>query len=263
MSVSIAKALTVVTLLAASSTALANADVTPSITAPSGTYVYQTGRYNVSVSNIGNKTANSVTLTIQLPETNTSPTVYVMGTLGAKSTSCAQSGTRLTCALGSINRYTSKSVYFDIALPESADPLVFDVSVTTTSSENSTANNSASSTASLNNYDVSFTGPVTVSNSHCTGTALSAYYECTLFASSISSHSVEFADDGGISFPLYGADYTGAWWQDSADHLAFEYYELGTLIAEFEGWGVSAKCWEGLTTFPGSSYVSPYRVCVP
>lgn len=258
-----AKMLTVACLLAASSTAFAAADVTPSISAPTGKYVYETGRYTVSVSNIGNKSASAVSLTIQLPKTNTSPTVYVMGTLGAKSASCTQSGTKLTCALGTIARATSTSVYFDIALPESTNALVVDATVTTTSVENSTANNSASSTAALNNYDVSFTGPVTVSNDHCTGTALSSYYECTLFPSSISTHSTVFESDGSISFPLYGADYSGTWWQDSPDHLAFEYYELGTLIAEFEGWGVSANCWEGITTFPGSTYMSPYHVCVP
>lgn len=250
-------------LLAFSSTALANADVTPSIAAPTGKYVYESGRYTVTVSNIGNKTANSVSLTIQLPETNTSPTVYVMGTLGAKSSSCTQSGTKLVCALGSMNRATAKSVYFDIALPESADPLVIDATVTTTSAENSTTNNSASSTASPLNYSVTVSAPATVSNSHCTGTALASYYECTLFPSSISSHNVDFASDGTLTIPDAGPEYTGFWWQDSADHLAFEYYELGTLVVEFEGWGVSSTCWEGLTTFPGSSYVSPYRVCMP
>lgn len=257
------KILSVACLLAASSTALAAADIRPSVTAPSGVYVYEAGRYDVVVSNVGNKTAQNVTLTVQLPETNTSPSVYVMGTLGAKSASCTQSGTHLTCALGSINRASSKSVYFDLALPESADDLVIDASVTTTSAESNTSNNSDSLTAALYNYEVSVTAPVTVSNDHCTGTNLSSYYECSLFPSSISSHDVDFADDGTISFPLYGVEYSGLWWQDSADHLAFEYYELGTLIAEFEGWGVSEGCWEGITTFPGSSYLSPYHVCLP
>lgn len=250
-------------LMITSSAAFAAADLVPSVAQPAGVYVYESGTWTVSVANIGNKSASNVSLTIQLPQTSTSPSVYVMGTLGAKSSSCTQSGTRLVCALGSVGRSTSKSVTFAIALPESADPLVISASVTTTSSENSTANNSASATAALDNYEVELVGPVTLTHDHCTGTDLSSYYECSLFPSSISTHYADYADDGTVSFPLYGPEYTGVWWQDTTDHLGFEVYELGVLVAEFEGWGTSASCWEGITTFPGSTYVSPYRVCMP
>ncbi len=41
----------------------------------------------------------------------------------------------------------------------------------------------------------------------------------------------------------------------------FEYTYDGAPVANFEGWGVSTDCWEGLTDF-GSAYVSMYQVCV-
>ena len=250
-------------LLGVATPAFAASDLVTSITAPSGVHVYETGRYNVRVANNGNQTANSSTVVIQLPQTHTSPQVYVMGVLGAKSSSCSQSGTRLTCTLGNIKRSNSVTVYFDIAMPESVDALVVGATAATTSSENSTSNNSASSTAALLNYDVNFSGSGAVTNNHCTGTNLTSYYECELFPSSISSHDATLNSDGSVSFPAeYGPDYGGSWTSDSADHLSFTYTESGNIVAEFEGYGVSADCWEGLTTFPGSSYVSMYEVCL-
>lgn len=254
--------LTALGLLSVATPALAAADVRASISGPSGTYVYQSARYTVTVSNTGNQTANGATVAIQLPQTHTSPTVYTMGTLGARSAACTLSGRTLTCALGNLRKATATSVYFDFALPENTDPLSFTATAATTSSESSTTNNTGTLTPALNNYTVSFAAPRTVLNTHCTGTNLTSYYECSLFPSSLSSHEAVFESGGTLSIVGGGGAYTGTWTQASADHLAFSLYEYGTLVAEFEGYGVSATCWEGLTTFPTSTYVSPYRVCL-
>ena len=250
-------------LLSVATPAFAAPDVRAAIAGPSGTYVYQSARYTVTVSNTGNQTANNTSVVIQLPRTHTSPTVYTLGTLGARSASCTLSAQTLTCSLGNLRRATSASVYFDFALPENTDALSFTATAATTSGESSTANNVGTLTPALNNYVVSFAAPRTVLNTHCTGTSLTSYYECTLFPSSLSSHEAVFEAGGGVSIVGdTGGVYTGAWTQDTPDHLAFSYLEYGILVAEFEGYGVSATCWEGLTTFPGSSYVSPYRVCL-
>ena len=34
------------------------------------------------------------------------------------------------------------------------------------------------------------------------------------------------------------------------------------LVAEFDGYGVDGNCFEGKTTFPGSTYMSMYEVCL-
>lgn len=237
------------------------ADLISSIDAPAGLYVYESGEYTVTVTNIGKRTASGVTLTIQLPETNTSPTVHVMGILGATSSSCSLSGTVLNCSLGSIAKDLSQAVTFEIALPESVDPLVIDAHAATSSSESSTSNNDDSYTASLLNYDVSFAPPTSLHIRHCTGTSLASFYECSLYPSSISSHDIVLNADNSLTFVGAGTEYSGVWSSDADDHLSLTYLYLGSVVAEFEGYGVDASCWEGLTTFPGSSWVSPYEVC--
>lgn len=247
-------------LIALSSPAFAapRADLTSSITRSTTPYVYQSARYTVAVRNSGNATASGSSVVIQLPVTHGS-TVVVLGTLGAKSASCTQSGTRLTCTLGSISRGATSSVYFDIAFPESTSALVLTSAPTTTSSESSTTNNGASYTAALNNYTVSFTAPHGFTNSHCTGTGLTSYFECT--SGSLSSHDTTFNADGSLTIDE-APGYTGTWSQPTSDSLTFEYYdETGALVAEFEGYGTTTSCWEGITTFDTSTWMSPYKVC--
>ena len=97
-------------------------------------------------------------------------------------------------------------------------------------------------------------------NMHCTGTGLAAFYECTLFPSSISSHPITF--QSGNSIDLGVAGYSGYWTQPTTDSLYFEYYYGTDTVAVFYGEGVSGSCFEGLTTFPGSGWVAPYEVCL-
>ncbi|MSQ02308.1 MAG: hypothetical protein EXR71_10535 [Myxococcales bacterium] len=92
--------------------------------------------------------------------------------------------------------------------------------------------------------------------------ALEAYYECTLFPSSISTHVATFEADGDISFVDY-PDYFGEW-TVTGSALEFYYATTAGVEAEFVGDGVDSgteNCWEGLTTVPGSAYEAPYRVC--
>lgn len=101
---------------------------------------------------------------------------------------------------------------------------------------------------------------VTADVDHCTGTNLTAYYECTLFPSSISSHEHIFEDGGIVSLSsVYDHGYAGAW-SVSDEWLYFEYTYYGAVEATFIGRGVTANLWEGLTDF-GSAYVAPYSVC--
>lgn len=247
--------------LVAAAPAFAAADIKVTIPAPAAAYVYDATSYGVVVSNIGNKTANSVVLTVQLPATHTSPTVYVMGTTSSVDSRCSASGTKLICNLGSMLKLTSKTVTFNIALPEAAEVLSVSASATTTSAENSYTNNSASDTPTLLNDTVTVLDGDEAINNHCTGTGLTSYFECTLFPSSISSHDSVFHGDGTLSFPTE-PDYAGTWSQPSSDSLVFVYTYAGDVVAEFEGYGTDTNCFEGLTTFPGSSYVAPYEVCL-
>ncbi len=256
------------TLLAAPS-AMAAADLTTTLTVnTSPALTGATARYTAAVRNIGNKSASNCVVDVALPATHTSPQVYVLGTLGAKSPTCTQTGTRLRCTLGTIARNQTASVFFDIALPVSAAAYTFVATATTTSPENSTANNSAPRTALETYYATPINAlpgvPVTMNNRHCTGTALTAFYECTLSPGVLSAHTTVFHSDGSITIPD-APGYTGQWTltsTSSGNFLAF-FYDDGTgVIAEFEGWGADGACFEGLTTFPGGgSDVAPYEVC--
>lgn len=249
-------------LLAFGAPAFAAADLVTTINQPSGVSVYDSATWSVQVANVGNKGASNVTLSIQLPRTNTSPTVYVMGTVGTMSTGCSRSGTVITCNLGTVAKGSSSTKSFAITLPQSVGTLDFSATATTTSAETNTANNTDTDIASLLYYDNPLSGDTAMVNDHCTGTGLEAWYECTLFPSSISSHGTTLNGDGTISFGPEGEGYTGSWEQPTDDSLLFTYYDPeNNPVAYFEGDGVLDGCFEGLTTFPGSSYVAPYSVC--
>lgn len=235
-------------------------DLVTTLTPPSPVEVDQAGVWTVQVANVGNRDAANVNLTVQLPRTATSPTVHIMGTSSALASGCSQVGTTVSCTLGTVRKARSTSKSFSLALPWSADAIELSAAVTTTTSEPVTSNNSDSETAIVLYEEVEILAPATATANHCTGTGLSAYYECRLYPSSISSHSQVFEVDGSLSFPLYGADYGGEW-EVAGTELYFSITEYGVVIAEFLGDGVGGGCYEGLTTFPGSSYVSPYEVC--
>jgi Domain of unknown function DUF11 len=251
-------------LAAALSTSTAQAaaapDLTTTITPPTTVDVDVAGTWTVAVNNVGNKNAANVSLVIQLPVTNTSPTVHIMGDLSGWSSTCSNVGSTITCSLGQVNKWTSKSRTFTIALPWSSEDIEVSATATTTTTESNTANNGDLEVANVIYQTVSVPAPATVSVNHCTGTNLTAYFECRLYPSSISSHSQDFLADGTLEFPLYGPEYGGTWTVTGTE-MYFNITEYGITTAEFLGNGVGGGCYEGLTTFVGSSYVAPYEVC--
>lgn len=250
------------TLVTSSASAASVADLVVTLAPPSGAHVFENGRYTATVRNAGNRNASAVSLVIDLPATHTSPQVFVMGDLGARDSRCALSGTRLTCNLGTINRGTSKAVFFDIALPQSAAPLDFSFRASTTTAETNLTNNNLAHTAAPLTYALPVIPPVNITNRHCTGIGLTAFFECELFPSSIASHNTVFNADHTITIPA-APTYTGTWTQPAPDRLQFQYFNGATLVVSFDGRGVDGRCFHGMTTFPGSTYVSAYEVCMP
>ncbi len=240
------------------------ADISTIITPPVGAYVYATARWNVKITNTGTSTATGNTVDITLPLTATSPTSYVLGTVGALGPGCTLTSNVIKCTTANLKKNKSATVWFDYAIPLNAGPVTISAHGDTVTAESSETNNDATSTPTLLTYNVTdFTGSADVHIDHCTGTGLGSFFECECFPSSISSHETTLNADGSITFaPEVGPEYTGSWWSDSANHLAFTYYELGVEVAFFEGYGVSANCWEGETVFTPGPYMSMYQVCV-
>lgn len=248
---------------------LAAADVRVQITAPAPALVYDATHYSIPVRNIGNKTANSVVLTVTLPATHTSPTVHVMGTLGNVDPRCAPSGTQLICTLGAIAKNVTKTVTFDLELPQADEVLQVSAAATSTSAENSLANNAATDVPTLLNYAVVVSEGDVAHADHCTGQNLTSFFECTLYPSSIAGFDLEFLAGGAIGIVDAPATYGGTWTQTppgsqqtDPEYLGFTITEDGEPVATFEGWGTAPMCFEGMTLFPGSTWVAPYEVCL-
>lgn len=241
--------------------ALAASDLAVSIPTPAPMYVYDSGTIEVQVDNIGNRSAKNVELIIELPETNTSPQVFVMGDVSNIDSKCSLVDTELVCNLGKIGKNKSKTVTFDMELPQAAQSLDIVATASTTSNENTTGNNDASVTPPLLNYDVSVMDGDVATVEHCTGQGLVSFFECLTSPSSLSTHWVEFGN-GTLSFPGQDPSFGGTWSQPSTDSLEMTYTQNGTVVAQFLGYGTSPGCFEGLTVFPGSPWVSPYEVCI-
>lgn len=252
---------TLLATLLASTPAHAGADLAVTVTVPTQLAVYAEGRHEVTVANVGNRHARDAQVDIQLPETATSPTVHVLGDLGAIDGDCSQVGTTLTCDLGSIRKGRSETVWFDIALPVSSEPLEFEATASARRDSNP-ANDTDNDVTDLVYDAVAVSGPVLADNQHCTGQGLTAYYECTLYPSSISGHQVRLYADGTLDFPGQPVSYGGTWSQPTPDSLEMTYTDGGAVVANFSGNGVPGDCFEGLTVFPGSPWVAPYEVCL-
>jgi uncharacterized repeat protein (TIGR01451 family) len=245
-----------------STPALAAADLAVSIPATPAAHVYDSATYTVNIDNIGNRRAKNVQVLIDLPATNTSPAVHVMGELDAVDSRCVLANTQLRCNLGHLRKNRSTSISFDLELPEATTPLSFTATASSTNNDSNPANDSATYTPTLLNYSTTVADGDLADVRHCTGSSLTSFFECTVSPSSIATHSVEFHGDGTLSFPDQPA-YDGTWSQTSSDSLSMTYTYNGIVRAEFEGYGTSPGCFEGITTFPQTStWVSAYEVCI-
>jgi hypothetical protein len=261
-------ALMFVALVATTNVAFAassNSDLRVVLTAPSSVAINTPTVYTVEVKNFGPKTAEGTVLTVTLPLTNTSPTTAILGTVSGLSTGCSVVNKKIVCALGSLRNGRTVSVSYTYTAPVANKPLTMTAVGTVSNTDPIMGNNTSSVTPSFAYPSRVITGASTslaILNSHCTGTALTSYFECMLFPSSIATHEVSFEPNGTISFTEVG--YTGVWSQPSNYQLHFEYFDEFGKIAEFDGFATNGNnCFDGMTNFfPTSPYVSPYHVCV-
>ncbi|NUN16605.1 MAG: hypothetical protein HUU55_23510 [Myxococcales bacterium] len=265
------KLLLIISVLLISQSALAGPDLSTTWLSTSPAYVYDLATYQVRVTNVGNQNASNVALTIQLPQTHTSPQVYILGNLGSFSASCSLgAGQKLNCSLGQIKRNKNVTVFFNLALPQNSVPISISATASTAGDNNPT-NDTAQLTPNLLNDSVVIVPPATATNRHCTGTGLTSFFECELFPSSITEYPFTFEAGGSMTFPTAPSGISGVWSQPGGDQrrLYIEYYDGTTLAAIFDGWGSSdiPGCFEGVTVFPDgmggySPYVSPYEICL-
>ncbi|MCB9094702.1 MAG: hypothetical protein H6621_06500 [Halobacteriovoraceae bacterium] len=240
-----------------------SADLSVSIINPQVIEVDQLKSYSIEVKNKGSKRADNVSLTIQLPVTNSSPTVYLMGEIQNLDSQCSISIGTITCSLGNIRGGNQESIDFDLALPHATKALSIIANVSSDSNDSNSANDESTFTAQLSYPSINIQGPVTVTNTHCTGTNLTSFFTCEVSPSSTSSHDAIYKADGTVDFP-FPSPYHGNWSQSSSEDLSVEYKDTNEVVVmSFVGKAVDAKCFEGITTFSNSSYNAAYRICLP
>ena len=243
-----------------SAIAQAPADVQVEVLGQSNPYVYTPYVYRVRASNVGGTRAENVSLTIDMPLTDTSPTQFILGRLSSISSNCQIVSNKIECSLGRINPGRSKTVRFTFVIPVSTKTL--SISATGTADVDANPNNDADTMVfNMRHHDLIISSAVDVINQHCTGTNLTSFYECVLTPTSVTDHPTTLNGDGSITFQA--GNYTGSWYQPTPKELVFNYTYGSIVLLEFHGYAVSANCFEGLSTFPPRpQYVSPYSVCI-
>ena len=244
------------------------ADLAVTMDAPATVDISLATTYRVTVTNHGPQTSEPVTARVVLPLTNTSPQVLTLGLVSALDSRCSVVNNALSCSLAGLRKGWSTTFAYAYAAPVSTKTLRMTASATSATQDPVPGNNSASVVPNL----VYPSRPITTSaitTRLCTGTALTSFYECTKFPSSISSFMATLTGDNSITIPA-APDYNGQWSQNAAKtSLKMELFDISGVVpvkmSEFNGWAVNgANCFHGLTTHTSSpTYVSPYEVCMP
>lgn len=241
--------------------ALAAVDLAVSIVQPRPAYLYEYAAYHVGVSNLGNHKAANVEVVIELPATNT-PQVEVLGFVTDIDYRCTQVGTELHCSLGTLPPGPERFP-FQLALPWSNQVLEVTATVTTTSTEVTLANNTATLAPVLWSYAAQVQP-----GQHAVDGCLpvwplvySSFFECTIASGSPVTGSFDF--DGSGNLWISGVPgITGTWSQPTAEQLVYSYDHGGiTGEEQFEGWGVSSNCFEGFSSYSISGEAHPRRIC--
>lgn len=230
-------------------------NATPTVESP---YVYTT-----RVKNIGNQTAQSVTIMVEFPLTNTSPTKHILGNLSgvsASSGTCSTANNKITCSVGNIGINQTKYVTFTFEFQVATTPPTLKTTVSTASNNEQDPNNNWRSFTPAIAYPNNQITAGSYLVSSCTGRGLTSFYECEKSPSSIQSELVLDFDLGGTVSVNGYPQYMGFWDQLAMPDRSLHFTITGEL--EFNGFASSGTCYKGITTFPSTTvYNSAYRVC--
>lgn len=245
----------------------AQVDLSVRLIAPATVNIAQATSYTVTVSNLSQQSSGDISVQVRFALSNTSPQVFILGAVTGLDPRCSLGDNMLNCRLAPLGRNGSTSFNYSYTAPVSTKPLQMTASVSATTADPALGNNSATVLPSL----VYPSLPITQSGINvraCTGTALTSFYECTQFPSSMMGFSALLKADQSIELVQPG--YSGSWSQNAAKtSLSMVLYEdqgQGPVqVSTFSGWAINgARCFHGLATHTQSpNYVSPYEVCLP
>jgi hypothetical protein len=148
------------------------------------------------VKNVGTSNAQNVTIEFDLPQTNTSPNVYLLGEVGAIHRRCAVNGTSVVCPLGRVKPGKKKTRWIDVSFPVTTQTVVVFATVNSTN----VATVTAWDKSYLGTWDTPISAPAAAHNKHCSGQGLTAFWECIVTPASTQNHDIQFETNGSISF---------------------------------------------------------------
>jgi uncharacterized repeat protein (TIGR01451 family) len=254
-------------VLIAAATATAHAAPKPNLrvtmTSPNAISAYTPYQYSVTVKNIGNAPAANVKVVVDLPETDTSPTKYILGTVSGLGTGCTIVARKIQCATtGNLGNNQQRVYTFNLALPVSSKVLQIRATGSTTTPNEQDANNNTVTKTPVFNYPANPLTSADVLISMCTGRNLSSFFECELFPSSQQHHVFTLNPDTTVE--VYG-QIVGNWDQVAGSNRLHMLMNDGSgTIVEFQGYASNTTCFEGKTTFTPSpsGFMAIYRACV-
>ena len=243
------------------------ADLMVEMSAPASVPVNQPATYSVTVTNLGGQTSDTIAARVSFPLSNTSPQVFILGTLSGLDSRCSVVANGLSCNLAGLRKGWSTTFSYTYTAPVSTKSLQMTATVSSSTADPVTGNNTASVLPNLV-YPARAISASPITTRLCTGTNLTAFFECTKFPSSISSFASTLNADQTIGLPEPG--YAGRWSQNAArTSLRMEFFHddgSGPVkVSEFNGMAINgANCFHGLTQhLQSGNYVSPYEVCLP
>lgn len=242
-------------------------DIRVQVSGPATAVVRSPYQYTVNVRNIGGSKANGVTVTVDFPQTNTSPQVFILGTVSGIGNGCQLVSRRLQCSAGNLNPNAQRNFTFNFAYPVSTKTLEIKATGVSTSANEANPTNNIASVFPAIGYATNQITSANVLISNCTGTNLTSFFECELFPGSQQNFTMTL--DSGNTISNLPSGYTGIWTQIQSTNQPFQQLQFtitetasGELI-NFNGFASTNTCFEGMTTFSSNSnYVSPYKVCV-
>jgi hypothetical protein len=242
---------------------LASPDLEVDIAPPPLVYAYEYTDYEIAVTNVGSNDVVGITLSIDLPETDT-PQVEVLGIVGDMDPRCTASGTQIVCSLGTIGAGKTEYPWFVLALPWANG--VLDVTATATSSaaDTTAASNTDTEVGAPAYYDVQVL-PGLAPTDACLPVwphGYSSYFECTIQPGLSMYGYWSIAANGDIWLDdVPGV--VGSWWQPASNRLVYTYDHGSAIhgVEQFEGWGTSPRCFEGLSSYSVSGVTHPRTIC--
>jgi hypothetical protein len=227
------------------------ADLSISASAPAATGGGDTETVVFDFENHGSNKARSVEVTIDLP---------LEGSLASIDSSCSVSGAQAVCSQGTMNAGDSGQISVSWTAPMANTVLDFDAEISTSSSEGSTADNTAGASIAVTQATLVLSGGETFYLSGCMDTSPVTFADCSTLGTPYAEQ-LTLNGDGTITANTTA---NGFWSQPNDYSLEYLFAEPGTnyLLSYFQAKAVDSDCFEGIVVYSQAAAFGAFRMCM-